>query len=85
LLILLEQVIDKQALKHTDRDLTKMKDKTMSIVTRIGIKSFLNIEKGSVYASYKYLLHPLNRLIILKLKTITNPETFNCIFPSWYY
>ncbi|NEW82813.1 MAG: HAMP domain-containing histidine kinase [Mariniphaga sp.] len=168
LLILLQQVIDKQALRHTDRDLIKMKEKTMSIVAKIGIKSFLDIEKDSVYASYnmlkdeyitidldtvkgsgkilftdeariieneefdyrilnytfdvynqhyileigkniqlinalnktmksisisiillvllstiifdiginKYLLHPLNRMIIPKLKTITNPETF---------
>ncbi len=169
LFVMVQQVIDKQALRHTDRDLIKMKDKTMSIVAKIGINSFLNIEKDSVYASYnmlkdeyitidldpekgsdkvlfsneareiedeqfdfrilnysfeinnqhymleigknvqlinslnktmenisitiilvvlmvtimfdvainKYLLHPLNRLIIPKLKTITNPETFN--------
>ncbi len=169
LFVMLQQVIDKQALRHTDRDLIKMKEKTMAIVGKIGINSFLNIEKDSVYASYnmlkdeyitidldtekgsdkvlfsneareiedeefdfrilnyrfevnnqhymleigkniqlinslnktmenisitiilvvlmvtimfdvginKYLLHPLNRLIIPKLKTITNPETFN--------
>jgi len=169
LLILIQQVIDKQALQHTDRDLVKMKEKTMSIVAKIGIKSFLDIEKDSVYASYnmlkdefitididtikgsgkilftdeariiedeefdyrilnytfdvynqhyvleigkniqlinalnktmrsisisiillvllstiifdiginKYLLYPLNRMIIPKLKTITNPETFD--------
>jgi len=168
LLILMQQVIDKQALRHTDRDLIKMKEKTMAIVNKIGIKSFLDIEKDSVYASYnmlkdeyitidlntrkadgkilftdeariiedeefdyrilnysfdvnnqhylleigkniqlinalnrtmknisisiillvllstivfdiginKYLLHPLNRMIIPKLKTITNPETY---------
>ena len=168
LLILVQQVIDKQALQHTDRDLVKMKEKTMAIVAKIGIKSFLDIEKDSVYASYnmlkdeyitidldtikasgkilfsseariiedeefdfrilnytftvynqnyileigkniqlinalnktmksisisiillvllstivfdiginKYLLYPLNRMIIPKLKTITNPETF---------
>lgn len=169
LLLLIQQIIDQQALKHTDRDLIKMKEKTMSIVAKIGIKSFLDIEKDSVYASYnmlkdeyitididtikgsgkilftdearkiedeefdyrilnytfdvynqhytleigkniqlinalnktmksisisiillvllstiifdiginKYLLYPLNRMIIPKLKTITNPETFN--------
>jgi len=168
LLILMQQVIDQQALRHTDRDLVKMKEKTMAIVAKIGIKSFLDIEKDSVYASYnmlkdeyitidldtikasgkilfsseariiedeefdfrilnytftvynqnyileigkniqlinalnktmksisisiillvllstiifdiginKYLLYPLNRMIIPKLKTITNPETF---------
>jgi len=55
LLILLQQVIDKQALLHTDRDLVKMKDKTMAIVAKIGIKSFLDIEKDSVFASYNML------------------------------
>jgi len=169
LFLLLQQVIDTQALRHTDRDLVKMKEKTMAIVDKIGIHSFLNIEKDSVYASYnllkdefitidldsqkgtgkiffsneareiegeeydyrilnyafevenqhylleigkniqliyslnktledisitiilvvllitiifdiginKYLLYPLNRMIIPKLKTITNPETFD--------
>ena len=169
LLILMQQVIDKQALQHTDSDLVKMKEKTMSIVAKIGIKSFLDIEKDSVYSSYnmlkdeyitidldtikgsgkilfsdeariiedeefdyrilnytfdvdnqhyileigkniqlinalnktmksisisiillvllstiifdiginKYLLYPLNRMIIPKLKTITNPETYD--------
>jgi two-component system, OmpR family, sensor histidine kinase ArlS len=169
LLILMQRIIDKQALQRTDRDLIKMKDKTMAIVDKIGIKSFLNIEKDSAFASYnilkdeyitidldtqkgsgevvfseearviegeefdyrilnytfdinsqhyileigkniqlifslnktlkdisistilvvlivtiifdiginKYLLFPLNRMIIPKLKTITNPETFD--------
>ncbi len=55
LLILMQQVIDKQALRQTDHDLIKMKDKTMDIVGKIGINSFLNIEKDSVYASYNML------------------------------
>jgi len=55
LLILMQQVIDQQALRHTDRDLVKMKEKTMAIVAKIGIKSFLDIEKDSVYASYNML------------------------------
>jgi len=169
LFILMQQVIDRQALRVTDRDLVKMKDKTMTIVDKIGINSFLNISRDSVYASYnmlkdeyitidvdtqkvtgaivfsneareiededfdfrilnygfeinnqhymleigkniqlinslnktmknisitiilivlmitiifdvginKYLLNPLNKMIIRKLKTITNPETFD--------
>jgi signal transduction histidine kinase len=171
LLVLMQRILDMQALRHTDRDLTKMKDKTMAIVAKIGINSFLNIEKDSAFASYnmlkdeyitidldpgpvidsgkllfsdeariiedeefdyrilnysfdidnqhylleigkniqliislnktlkdisfsiilavllitimfdiginKYLLYPLNRMIIPKLKTITNPETFS--------
>lgn len=55
LLILLQQIIESQALRHADRDLLKMKDKTMSIVAKIGIKSFLNSEKDSSYASYNML------------------------------
>ena len=55
LLIVMQQVIDKQALRQTDHDLIKMKDKTMDIVGKIGINSFLNIEKDSVYASYNML------------------------------
>ncbi len=55
LFILMQQVIDNQAVKHTDRDLIKMKDKTLSIVEKIGINSFLNIERDSVYASYNML------------------------------
>ena len=169
LFIFLQMVVARQAELHTDRGLIKMKEKAMSIVSKIGIKSFLNIEKDSVYASYnmlkdeyitidldtakasgkivfsneariiedeeftfrilnytfnidgqnyileigknvqllnalhrtlenisitiillvllitvlfdvginKYLLHPLNRMIIPKLKTITNPETYD--------
>ena len=55
LFVLLQQFIASQALRHTDRDLLKMKDKTMSIVNKIGIKSFLDIEKDSVFASYNML------------------------------
>jgi len=55
LFILLQQFIDKRVLLHTDHDLIKMKDKTMAIVNKIGIKSFLDIEKDSVYASYNML------------------------------
>ncbi|HEY3389061.1 MAG TPA: hypothetical protein VGK38_05780, partial [Prolixibacteraceae bacterium] len=55
LLILLQQVIDKQAVQHTDRTLIKMKEKTMANVAKIGINSFLNIEKDSAFASYNIL------------------------------
>ena len=169
LVILVQQMIDSMAQSHTDRDLLKMKDKTMSIVRKIGIKPYLDAEKDSAFASYnilkddyisivvaesgtvgqiafsqearviegeefdyrilnyrfevenklysleigkniqliynlektlknislsiilivlaitivfdlaifKYLLHPLNQMIIPKLKTVENPETFN--------
>ena len=168
LFTLVEQLIDTLASRHTDRDLSKMKDKTMLIVGKIGIKNYLDAEKDSAFASYnilkdefisitldtdgkaepsrfsqeariiegeefdyrilncnfesagqlyaleigknmqmiysldrylkntsisiilivlvitilfdlgifKYLLHPLNRMIIPKLKTVENPETF---------
>src|ERR1035437_6886426 len=55
LFIFLQKVIYNQASLYTDRDLIKMKEKTMSIVAKIGINSFLNIEKDSVYASYNML------------------------------
>ena len=55
LFIFLHKVVDTQALMHTDRGLVRMKEKTMAIVDKIGIKSFLDIEKDSVYASYNML------------------------------
>jgi len=54
-LIVLEQVFGVVATRHTDRDLLKMKDKTMSIVGKIGIRSFLKEEQDSAYASYNML------------------------------
>ncbi len=169
LVMLVQQTINTLALRHTDRDLLKMKDKTMSTVKKIGLKDYLNAEQDSAFASYnilkdefisitldadgkaeelsfsqeariieeeefdyrilnynfeedhqlysleigknmqmiynldktlknisiaiilivllitilfdlgiyKYLLHPLNQMIIPKLKTVDNPETFN--------
>jgi len=169
LFTLVQQLIDSLALRHTDNNLIKMKDKTMSIVNKIGIKTYLDAEKDSTFASYnilkdeyisitldtdgkaeemkfsqeariiedeefdfrilnynfevnnqlysleigkniqliynldrtlksisisiilivlvitilfdigiyKYLLHPLNQMILPKLKTVVNPETFN--------
>ena len=55
LFILVEQLIDSLARTHTDRDLLKMKEKTMSIVKKIGIKNYLDAEKDSAFASYNIL------------------------------
>ena len=55
LLTLVQQLIDNLALRHTDKDLIKMRDKTMSIVKKIGIKSYLDAEKDSAFASYNIL------------------------------
>ena len=55
LVIIIKQITDEQAFRHTDRDLMKMKEKTMSIVETIGINSFLNSEKDSAYSSYNIL------------------------------
>jgi signal transduction histidine kinase len=55
LFIMVEQLIESLALSHTDRDLLKMKDKTMSIVAKIGIKNYLDAEKDSAFASYNIL------------------------------
>ncbi|MEI6275955.1 MAG: HAMP domain-containing sensor histidine kinase [Prolixibacteraceae bacterium] len=55
LFTLVEQMIDSFARSHTDRDLLKMKDKTMTIVAKIGIKNYLDAEKDSAFASYNIL------------------------------
>ena len=55
LVTLVQQTIDSLAIRHTDRDLLKMKEKTMSTVKKIGIKSYLNAEKDSAFASYNIL------------------------------
>ena len=55
LFVLVEQLIDSLARSYTDRDLLKMKDKTMSIVGKIGIKNYLDAEKDSAFASYNIL------------------------------
>lgn len=54
-LALLGQYIDIVAFNHTDKNLIKMKDKTMSIISKIGIKSFLNSGQDSTYTSYNIL------------------------------
>jgi signal transduction histidine kinase len=55
LFIIVEQLIDTIALQYTDRNLLKMKDKTLSIVRKIGIKNYLDAEKDSAFASYNIL------------------------------
>ena len=54
-LIALELIFNQIASRHTDRDLVKMKDKTMAIINRVGIRSFLKEEQDSAYASYNLL------------------------------
>lgn len=55
LFVIVEQLIESMAFRHTDRDLLKMKDKTLSIVRKIGIKNYLDAEKDSAFASYNIL------------------------------
>jgi signal transduction histidine kinase len=55
LFAVVQQMIDSLALSHTDRDLIKMKEKTMSIVKKIGIKTYLDAEQDSAFASYNIL------------------------------
>ncbi len=55
LFVLVQQLINSMAQSHADRDLLKMKDKTMSIVRKIGIKPYLDAEKDSAFASYNIL------------------------------
>lgn len=55
LFMVVEQMIDSLALKYTDRNLIKMKDKTLTIVKKIGIRNYLDAEKDSTFASYNIL------------------------------
>ena len=55
LFTVVQQTIDSLALEHTDRDLTKKKDKALSIIKKIGIKTYLDAEQDSVFASYNIL------------------------------
>ncbi|MEK7718064.1 MAG: HAMP domain-containing sensor histidine kinase [Bacteroidota bacterium] len=55
LFTLVQQTIDSLALEHTDRDLIKKKDKALSIIKKIGIKTYLDAEQDSVFASYNIL------------------------------
>jgi len=55
LFMAVEQMIDTLAFRYTDKNLVKMKEKTMSIVKIIGIKSYLDAEKDSTFASYNIL------------------------------
>ena len=55
LFTVVQQTIDSLALEHTDRDLIKKKDKALSIIKKIGIKTYLDAEQDSVFASYNIL------------------------------
>jgi len=71
LFTLVQQMIDTLALRHTDKDLIKMKDKTMLTVSKIGIKSYLDAEQDSAFASYNILK---DEFISIKLDSKVNPE-----------
>jgi signal transduction histidine kinase len=70
LLISLGQYIEDIALQHTDKNLVKMKDKTMSIIHDIGIRSFLNEEQDSTFASYNILK---DEYVTIELDSLKNP------------
>ncbi len=73
-LALLGKYIDIVAFNHTDNNLIKMKDKTLSIIKKIGIKSFIIAGQDSSYASYNILK---DEYIDLELDTIDGPgKTF---------
>ncbi|MCE1198631.1 MAG: HAMP domain-containing histidine kinase [Marinilabiliales bacterium] len=55
LFTLVQQKIESLTLRQTDRDLIKKKDKALSIVKKIGIKTYLDAEKDSAFASYNML------------------------------
>src|SRR5512133_2145457 len=69
-LAILGQYIDIVAFNHTDKNLIKMKDKTMSIINKIGIKSFLIAGQDSTYASYNILK---DEYVTIEVDTINKP------------
>jgi signal transduction histidine kinase len=69
-LALLGQYIDIVTFNHTDKNLLKMKDKTMAIIKRSGIKSFLFPERDSTFASYNILK---DEYVTIELDTINKP------------
>lgn len=76
-LILLGQYIDIVAFNHTDKNLVKMKDKTMSIIKKTGIKSILNTSQDSTFASYNILK---DEYVSIDLDTINKPG--NLVFSN---
>ena len=76
-LILLGQYINIVAFNHTDKNLMKMKDKTMSIIHKIGIRSFLNAGQDSTFASYNILK---DEYVTIELDTINKPG--NLVFTN---
>lgn len=70
LLLSLGQYIEDVSLKHTDKNLIKMKDKTMSIIHEIGIRSFLNEEQDSTFASYNILK---DEYVTIELDSLKHP------------
>lgn len=76
-LILLGQYIDIVTFNHTDKNLVKMKDKTMSIIKKTGIKSILNTSQDSSFASYNILK---DEYVTIDLDTINKPG--NLVFSN---
>ncbi|MCX6224246.1 MAG: HAMP domain-containing sensor histidine kinase [Bacteroidia bacterium] len=77
-LVVLGQVFEKIATNHTDRDLRKMKDKTLAIVNKIGIRSFLKEEQDSAYASYNMLKEEFITLI-LSMEPVSDKPVYSSV------
>jgi signal transduction histidine kinase len=54
-IIFVPSVIEKLADSHTDAQLIHMKNKTLAIVNRVGVKAFIEQERDSVFSSYNIL------------------------------
>jgi len=54
-ILLVPSVIEKLADSHTDAQLVHMKEKTLAIVNRVGVKQFIEQERDSVFSSYNIL------------------------------
>ena len=71
LILILGHYVQIVSIQHTDKNLIKMKDKTMSIIQKIGMRSFLNEEQDSTsFASYNILK---DEYVTIELDTLNNP------------
>jgi two-component system sensor histidine kinase ArlS len=67
-IVFVPSVIEKMADSHTDAQLRHMKDKTLSIVNRVGVKNFIEEEKDSIFSSYTILKEEF-----ISIEAVTGP------------
>ncbi len=67
--VFVPSVIERLADSHTDAQLVHMKNKTLAIVNRVGVKEFIEQEKDSVLNSYNILKEEF-----ISIEQIAEPE-----------